>query len=51
MSMAVWMQGSSRVFQAWVYPLEIRLYFGPGGVHVMALIGCEGSEGSKSLAT
>ena len=49
--MAIWMQGSSRVFQAWVYPLETRLYIGPGGVQVIALIGCEGSEGSKSLAT
>ena len=47
----VWMQGSLRVFLAWVTPLETKLYLGPGGVQVMALMGCDGSSGSKSLAT
>ena len=43
--------GSSRVFLACVAPLETRLYLGPGGVWVMALMGCDGSSGLKSLLT
>ena len=50
-SIVVWMQGSSRVFLACVAPLEIRLYLVPGGVQVMALMGCDRSSGLKSLLT
>ena len=50
-SSSVWMQGSSRVFLAWVAPLETKLYLRPDGVQVMALMGCDGSSGLKSLAT
>ena len=47
MFIAVWMQGSLRVFLAWVTPLETKLYLRPGGVWAMALVGCDGSSGSK----
>ena len=46
-SIAVWIQGLSRVFP----PSETKLYLGPGGVQVMALMGCDGSSGLKSLLT
>ena len=50
-SITVSMQGSSRVFLICVAPLETRLYLGPSGVWVMALMGYDGSSGLKSLLT